>query len=60
MTSVVRRRCSECGVGIPAGGDMLASVKKGKVKKAVCSEECRQEFDARVWQEFADLNEKRR
>jgi len=39
---------------------MLASVKKGKVKKAVCSEECRQEFDARVWQEFADLNEKRR
>ena len=61
MTSVVRRRCSECGKGIPAGGDMLASVKKGKVKKVVCSEECRLEFDARVWwQEFDDLNEKRR
>ena len=60
MTSVVRRRCSECGKDIPAGGDMLASVKKGKVKKVVCSEECRLEFDARVWQEFADLNEKKR
>jgi hypothetical protein len=60
MTSVIRRLCSECGHVIPVGGDMLASVKGGKIKKAVCSEECRLEFDARVWQEIADINEKRR
>jgi len=60
MTSVVRRRCSECGQAISVGGAMLASIRGGKVKKVVCSEACRQDFDARVWQEIADLNEKRR
>jgi hypothetical protein len=60
MTSTVRRRCSECGAGIPAGSDMLASVKYGKVRKVVCSENCRLEFDARVWQEFAERNQRNR
>ena len=62
MTSAVRRRCSECGREIPVGGDMLASVKNGKVKKVVCSEACRYDltFSESVKQEFADKNEKRR
>lgn len=55
-------RCSECGMRIMAGQPILhsRSKKDGKVRKTVCSEKCRLDFDARIWQEIADRNEKRR
>lgn len=52
--------CSECGRKILPGEKSLVSLKGGKVKKRVCSEECRQTFDDAIWQAFADENEKRR
>jgi hypothetical protein len=53
-------RCSECGGRIMVGQPILRSWKNGKTKKIVCSEKCRLDFDARVWQAIADKNEKRR
>jgi len=53
-------RCSECGRKIAAGETALASIREGKVKKIVCSEDCRQEFDARFWAEAARKNARRR
>lgn len=49
------RRCSECGEKIPKGNPALASIKNGKVRKVVCSENCRLEFDARFWENRALL-----
>ena len=46
--------CSECGKKIPANTPALVSIKKGKVRKRVCSEECRLTFDAWFWADVAD------
>lgn len=42
-------RCSECGTKIPKNTEALVSIQNGVVKKIVCSEDCRQEFDYRFW-----------
>ena len=56
--SACASRCSECGVKIPKGGPCLVSRKLArrspavaKVMKKVCSQECREEFDNRIWNE---------
>ena len=49
--------CSECLKKIPAGTIALVSYRHGRVVKRVCSEECRQTFDDRFWQECADDRE---
>lgn len=51
----VNVRCSECNRWIGAGATALVSVRKGRVQKRVCGEECRLEFDARYWDEVAQL-----
>jgi hypothetical protein len=51
--------CSECSEKLPVGTMALASIKDGKVKKIVCSEACRQEFDARFWDEAAKRNRRK-
>jgi hypothetical protein len=51
--------CSECGRKIHTGERSLCSIRKNKVKKRVCSENCRMEFDDGIWQEFADNRENR-
>lgn len=48
-------RCSECNRWIGAGAKALVSVRKGRVQKRVCGEDCRLEFDARYWAEVAQL-----
>jgi hypothetical protein len=54
-------RCSECDRFIAKGLPCQVSVKDGKVKKRLCaSEDCRLEFDARVWSAFAWRNRKLR
>lgn len=53
-------KCSECGRPIVKGTECLASIRDGKVRKRVCSEDCRLEFDARIWQTIAAKNTKRR
>jgi hypothetical protein len=52
-------RCSECDHVILAGETALVSVREGKVRKIVCGEDCRQEFDARFWAEAARKNARR-
>jgi len=47
-------RCSECNKTIKKGDMILESVRFGKVKKRVCSEQCRLGFDDRYWQGKAD------
>ncbi len=54
-----RTICSECGADIPAGGIALESIRGGKCRKRVCSEDCRLEFDNRYWQERAALRERK-
>lgn len=56
-TSPDARRCSECGSLIVKGQQELVSIKRGKVKKRICSEACRQTFDDRIWQEIANSRE---
>ena len=55
-----KRRCSECGT---RGRRMLVS-RRGpgpkQVKKIVCSEPCRLDFDDAYWQERADHREAKR
>ena len=46
--------CSECLERFDAGSPCLVSIRGGKVKKRVCSDECRLQFDGRIWQEIAD------
>lgn len=53
-------RCSECRLLIVGGQTCLVSRKDGKVKKRVCGENCRLEFDARFWQNAARRNQRRR
>lgn len=45
--------CSECGHHIAAGAQCLESIRSGKVRKRVCSEDCRLTFDDNYWQEKA-------
>jgi hypothetical protein len=54
-----KRRCSECGEWIQEGQNVLASIKNNKVRKVVCSEDCRLEFDYKFWSERADEREER-
>lgn len=51
-------KCSECGHPIAEGQETLVSVYDGKVRKRVCSEDCRLKFDARIWQTIAKKNAK--
>ena len=53
------RRCSECGKKIPAGSMSLIGIRRGRVVKRVCSEECRKNFDDSYWQGRADWRERR-
>lgn len=50
-------RCSECGKKIMPSEESLVSIKRGKVTKRVCSEECRREFDAAFWESIAYDNQ---
>lgn len=54
MQSMERKRCSECGRNIEPKTNYLASIKRGKVKKIVCGEQCRLDFDDRFWQDVVD------
>jgi hypothetical protein len=58
MVSDRARRCSQldCGKHIKKGDTFLASVRDGKIKKIVCSESCRQNFDAEFWAGAAERN----
>ncbi len=47
-------KCSECGEWIPKGQECLVSIQNGRVKKRVCSESCRLDFDDRYWQDKAN------
>lgn len=49
-----RLKCSECGERIERGQDCLVSIQNGRVKKRVCSDSCRLDFDDRYWQDRAD------
>ena len=51
------RRCSECGRLIVVGDKALVSKRRGRVRKVVCGEDCRQTFDDRFWQDKADDRE---
>jgi hypothetical protein len=53
-------RCSECPSDIQKGQVCLVSLRKGKVQKRVCCEDCRLEFDARFWQQVARNNQRKR
>lgn len=46
-------RCSECSKEIDKGEECLVSIRRGRVQKRVCSEDCRLEFDSRFWDEAA-------
>jgi hypothetical protein len=50
-------RCSECGCEILPTQNALISKRGGVIKKRVCTEECRLEFDARFWGQVADDKE---
>jgi hypothetical protein len=51
-----RGKCSECNERYATGDTILASIRDGKVKKLVCSERCRLEFDNNFWQGVAFKN----
>ena len=54
-------RCSECGARIPKGGPCLVSRnKESRVKKKVCSQECRETFDDKFWGGLVHAKEERR
>lgn len=55
-----RCTCSECGKRIEVGETCFVSIKGDRVKKRVCSQDCAQEFDARIWDAFAQENDKKR
>jgi hypothetical protein len=53
--------CSECGEFIRQGQTQKVSIRNGKVKKILCTkEDCRLEFDARIWDDIARKNASRR
>jgi hypothetical protein len=45
-----KRFCGECHKPMLPGDTVLASIRGGKVKKYVCSEDCRRTFDDGFWQ----------
>ena len=54
-------RCSECHETIRKDGPCLVSRnKKGRIKKKVCSQECRETFDDKFWQGLVYAREERR
>jgi hypothetical protein len=53
-----KRKCSECGERIMLGQPFLISRRNGVVKKVLCSEKCRQDFDARYWDARATMKGK--
>lgn len=54
-------RCLECGRLIVRGGPCLVSRDvAGRVRKRVCSQECREDFDADLWDAIAKKREWRR
>lgn len=62
--SACASRCSECGARIPKDGPCLVSRRLtrklpgiGKVVKKVCSQECRETFDDKLWQALANERE---
>ena len=44
-----RTKCGECHKILRLGDNSLVSMRGGKVRKRVCSEECRLVFDDRYW-----------
>jgi len=46
--------CTECGQRYRAGSLCLVAIRGGKVKKRVCSEDCRQTFDDQFWQQRSE------
>ena len=50
--------CSECLNKISKGSTRLVSRRNGRVMKVVCSEECRQDFEARFLDEVANNHER--
>ncbi len=50
-------QCSECRKEFLKGTIALVSRKLGKVKKRVCSEECRKTFDFNYWWAKADARD---
>lgn len=46
------RRCSECGKRLRCGETMLASIRNGRTRKLVCSENCRESFDLKFWEQI--------
>jgi len=52
------RRCSQLMFGkrIKKGDVCLMSIRNGKIMKVVCSEDCRQDFDAEFWEGAAQRN----
>lgn len=49
--------CQECQLYFNKGEKILASIdKSGRVRKKVCSDECRLAFDDRFWQDTAVYN----
>lgn len=43
-------QCYECHKRFLPGARILVSKKKGRSRKQVCSEECRQAFEERFWE----------
>lgn len=53
-------RCQPCGKLMKKGETVLASIREGKVRKRVCSEDCAKTFDLEFWEGVADYNETKR
>ena len=53
-----KRECSECRERIMLGQPFLISRRNGVVKKILCSDKCREEFDARYWDAQATMRGK--
>lgn len=51
--------CSECGRKLGLNEPALVSKRNGVVKKRVCGENCRLEFDARFWGQVARHRDQR-
>ena len=60
--STRNRKCSECYKKLPEGTEILASrsPKSRALLKAVCSEDCRLEFEAHLFEMLAEDREKRK
>ena len=49
--------CSECHERIGKGAIRLVARRNGRVQKVVCGEKCRDDFEARIWDEIAERHE---